>query len=455
MFLTKKHLSRRTALRGMGVTVALPFLDAMVPAQTPLRKTAAVPRSRLACIEMVHGSAGSTPEGLSKNYWSPSQGGADFDFSYSLEPRSPFRDYITIVSGPDARTAEAHVPTEGGADHFRSSAVFLTAAHAKQTAGPDISNGTSIDQMYAQKFRHGAEDATRLPSIQLCIENFGLNGSCAFNYSCIYSETISWASPVEPLTMTVNPRVAFENLFESTPVGNTRGPGSVVDKVATEASRLRRDVGAADRGRLDDYLQEIRGLELRIELIEKHNASVAEREQPAAPLGVPDSWEEHVKLMFDLQAMAFAAEITRVSAFKMSRDTSNRVFPGSGVRTPFHTLSHHNEKPEMIEEFARLNRYHVSFVPYFLEKLRSTPDGDGNLLDHSLVLYGSPMGNSNMHNHRRLPLFLAGHANGELKGNLHHIAPEGTPHANTLLTILHKLGVDAGSIGDSSGEIAI
>jgi hypothetical protein len=444
MFLTKKYISRRRMLRGVGVTVALPFLDAMAPAQTPLRKTAAAPRSRLACIEMVHGAAGSTPEGLSKNYWSPKQTGADFEFSHALEPLAPFREYITVVSGTDARTAEAHAPTEGGADHFRSSAVFLTAAHAKQTAGPDISNGISIDQMYAQRF-----DDTRVPSIQLCIENFGLSGSCGFNYSCIYSETISWASATEPLEMTVNPREAFEKLF------GTVARGSIVDRIAPEAGRLGRDVGAEDRSRLNAYLEEIRGIELRIELIEKQNAGTAARELVAAPLGVPDSWEEHVKLMFDLQALAFAAEITRVSAFKMSRDTSNRVFPGSGVRTPFHTLSHHNEKPEMIEEFARLNRYHVSLLPYFLERLRSIPDGDGNLLDHSVVLYGSPMGNSNMHNHRRLPMLLAGHASGKLKGNLHCMMPEATPHANTLLTVLHKLGVDAESIGDSTGEIPI
>jgi Protein of unknown function (DUF1552) len=453
MFLTKKHLSRRAVLRGMGVTVALPFLDAMTPAQTPLRKTAAAPRTRLACIEMVHGAAGSTPEGLSKNYWSPRQAGADFDFSYALEPLASFREYITIVSGTDARTADAHTPTEGGADHFRSSAVFLTAAHAKQTAGPDISNGPSIDQIYAQLYAHKlgreSEDSTRLPSIQLGIENFGLNGSCGFNYSCIYSETISWASPTEPLPMTANPRAVFENLF------GTVARGSVADKIAPEANRLQRDLGATDRSRLDAYLEEVRRIERHIELIEKDNAGAAARKLVAAPLGVPDSWQEHVKLMFDLQVLAFAAEITRVSAFKMSRDTSNRVFPESGVRTPFHTLSHHNEKPEMIEEFARLNRYHVSMVPYFLEKLKSTPDGDGNLLDHSMVLYGSPMGNSNMHNHRMLPLFLAGHAAGQLKGNLHCVTPEGTPHANTLLTMLHKLGVEAESIGDSTGEIAI
>jgi hypothetical protein len=446
MFLTKKYVSRRRVLRGIGVTVALPFLDAMTPAQTPLRKTAAVPRSRLACIEMVHGAAGSAPQGAGKNYWSPKQAGTDFGFSYSLEPLTPFRDYITIVSGTDARTAEAQAPTEGGADHFRSSAVFLTAAHPKQTEGPDISNGTSIDQIYAQS----AGTDTRLPSVQLCIENFGLNGSCGFSYSCIYSETISWASPTNPLPMTVNPRVAFESLF-----GNINGRGSVVDRVAPEAARLGRDLGASDRGRLGGYLDDMRGIERRIELIEKHNAGVAARELTAAPLGVPDAWEEHVKLMFDLQVVAFAAEITRVAAFKLSRDTSLRVFPESGVKEPFHTLSHHNGNPERVDELAKLNRYHVSMVPYFLEKLERTPDGDGNLLEHSLVLYGSPMGDSNTHNHRQLPVFLAGHAGGRLKGNLHYVAPEGTPHANTLLTMLRKLGVEAGSVGDSTGEIAI
>jgi hypothetical protein len=449
MFLTKKHISRRTILRGIGATVALPFLDAMVPAQTPLRKTAAIPRSRLACIEMVHGAAGSTPEGDSKNYWSPKQRGADFEFSYSLEPLKPFREYITIVTGTDARQAEAQSPTEGGGDHFRSSAVFLTGAHAKQTAGADISNGISIDQIYAQKL---GQD-THLPSIQLCIENFGLNGSCGFNYSCIYSQTISWASPTDPLPMTVNPRVAFETLCGA--ASPTPARGSVLDGIAPDAARLQRDVGAPDRARINAYLEEIRRIERRIQAIEKHNAGAAARELTAAPLGVPDSWEEHVKLMFDLQALAFAAEITRVAAFKMSRDTSNRVFPESGVKMPFHTLSHHNENSEWIEEFAKLNRYHASMLPYFLERLRNTPDGDGNLLEHSLVLYGSPMGDSNTHNHRRLPLLLAGHAGGQLKGNLHCVMPEGTPHANTLLTILRKLGIEAESIGDSTGEIEI
>jgi hypothetical protein len=452
MFLTKKYISRRRILHGMGATIGLPFLDAMAPAQTAVRKTAAQPRSRLACIEMVHGAAGSTPDGASKHYWSPERGGANFDFSYSLEPLAPFREYLTIVSGTDARQAEAQAPAEGGADHFRSSAVYLTAAHAKQTAGPDVANGISIDQMYAQMLREMPGQETRLPSLELCIENIGLTETCGFNYSCIYSETISWASATAPVEMAVNPRVAFERLFGR--AGQSR-QASVLDGIGADAGRLKRDVGAEDRARLNGHLEEIRAVERRIQAIELHNAGAAERERVTAPLGVPDSWEEHVKLMFDLQVLAFAADVTRVVAFKLSRDTSNRVFPESGVKTPFHSLSHHAERPALIEEFAKLNRYHVSLLPYFLGKLKGTPDGDGDLLDHSLVLYGSPMGDSNTHNHRQLPILLAGHACGQLKGNLHFVAAEGTPHANTLLTIVHKLGVDAESIGDSTGVIAI
>jgi hypothetical protein len=446
MFIARKHISRRTVLRGMGVSLGLPLLDSMVPAQTPLRETAASPRSRLACIEMVHGAAGSTAEGERKHYWSPAQDGRDFDFSYTLEPLAPFREYITIVTGTDSRPAEALTPAEVGGDHFRSSAVFLTAAHPKQTPGPDVVAGASIDQLYAQRFGH----ETVLPSIQLCVENIGLSGSCACDYNCVYSETISWASPTAPLTMTVNPRVAFEMLFGG---GAQREQmGSILDGVMPEASGLQSQLGPQDRSRLHAYLDEIREIERRIQSIERHNAVTPERKLVAAPLGVPDSWEQHVKLMFDLQVLAFASEATRVSAFKMSRDTSNRVFPESLVKTPFHTLSHHLETPALIAEFAKLNRYHVSQVPYFLRKLKNTPDGDGNLLDHSLILYGSSMGDSNTHNHRRVPLFLAGHGGG-LKGNLHRVCPGGTPQANALLTVMHKLGVDVDCIGDSTGEI--
>jgi hypothetical protein len=458
MLISGKHLSRRTMLRGLGASVALPLLDSMLPAQTPLRHTAAVPRPRLAAIEMVHGAAGSTIDGITKHYWSPEKEGANFEFSYSLQPLEPFRDYLTIVSNTDLNNASALSPSEEGADHTRSSAVFLTAAHPKMTEGSDIQLGPSIDQIYAQK----AGQDTPLPSIQLCLENVGsLSGACGYGYSCVYANTISWAGPAAPLPMEIDPRVAFERLFGDggTPEerqARRRTDRSILDTITQQVARLKRSLGPSDRGRLDDYLTDVREIERRIQRIETYNASGENRELPEAPIGVPDSFEEHVKLMFDLQALAFMTDVTRVAAFKMGRDVSSRVYPESGVKTPFHALSHHGENPAKIEEFAKLNRYHVSTVAYFLEKLRNTPDGDGSLLDHSLVLYGSPMGDSNIHDHRRLPLFLAGHASGALKGNLHLRTPDGTPMANALLTVLHKLGVqDVDRIGDSTGTLSI
>ncbi|MFN2447795.1 MAG: DUF1552 domain-containing protein [Vicinamibacterales bacterium] len=456
MFITKRHLSRRTVLRGMGSAMALPLLDAMVPAQTLLRKTAAAPRTRLACLEMVHGCAGSTQEGIDKNYWMPTTEGSDFDFTMILKPLEPYREYVTVVTQTDLRAAEAWSAAEEGADHFRSSAVFLTAAHPKQTEGSDVVAGTSIDQIYAQKF---GQD-TPLPSLQLAIENVDAAGACGFNYACVYSGPISWSSPNTPMPMTIDPRMAFENLFGDggTPADRAsrqRANRSILDGITREVSRLQKELGSRDKTRLDAYLDSVREIERRIEKIEQHNAIGAERALPAAPIGVPDSWEEHVKLMFDLQVLAFASEVTRVSSLKLSRDTSNRVFPESGIKAPFHAMSHHGSIASKILDYAKLNVYHVSLLPYFLEKLRSTPDGDGNLLDHSLILWGSPMGDSNVHAHKRLPVLLAGKASGQVKGNLHVKCADQTPYANVLLTMLRKLGVDQTSIGDSTGEVAI
>jgi len=456
MFITKKHLSRRTVLRGMGVSLALPLLDSMVPAQTPVAKTAAAPKTRLACIEMVHGAAGSTADGTEKHYWSPAEEGRDFKFSQTLEPLEPLREYITVISDTDLHPATAWSAAEEGADHFRSSAVYLTAAHPKMTEGSDYFAGTSIDQLYAQRF---GQD-TPLPSIQLCIEMVDASGACDYGYACVYADRISWASPTQPLPMTLDPRMAFESLFGEggTPderLARQKVNRSILDWISKDVARLQKGLGPSDRSRLNQYLDDVREIERRIQRIEKYNASGEARALPAAPLGVPDSYEEHVKLMFDLQALAFMTETTRVSAFKMSRDVSTRVFPESGIKQPFHPCSHHQENPAKIAEFAKLNRYHVSLIPYFLNKLKSTPDGDGSLLDHSVVLYGSPLGDSNVHNHKRVPIFLAGHANGQLKGNLHIRAKDGTPMANVLLTMAHKLGVDVQSFGDSNGEVGI
>lgn len=458
MFITKNHLSRRTFLQGLGVSLSLPLLDSMVPALTPLSKTAASPKSRFAAIEMVHGAAGSTPLGRSRNYWSPAGEGPDFEFTTTLKSLEPLRKYMTIVSNTELHNAMSLVPDEDGpmADHARSSAVFLTAAHPKRTEAADIRSGPSIDQIYAQQVGH----ETPLASIQLCIENNSLADGCGHGYSCAYTNTISWASPSTPLPMEVAPRAIFDRMFAPSAVDKTSPPrqarnGSILDAVSNAAAQLKRQLGKGDRTRMSEYLDAVREVEQRIQKIENDNSNGRPRTLPQAPTSVPDSFEDHVKLMFDLQLLAFMGDITRVASFKMGVDRSLRVYPESGVTTPFHVLSHHRETPEKIEEFAKLNQYHVSRVAYFLERLRSTADGDGNLLDHSVVLYGSPMGDSHVHEHRFLPLFLAGRASGTLRGNLHLRCPEDTPMANVLLAVMHKLGVDLDRIGDSTGDVAI
>ncbi|MEZ5401536.1 MAG: DUF1552 domain-containing protein [Bryobacteraceae bacterium] len=442
MFVTKKCIPRRMVLRGVGASLSLPLLESMAPAQAASTPAPA----RLACIEMVHGAAGSSDAG--SHYWSPAAAGSDFEFSYTLEPLAPFRRYVTVISGCDVRPAEASAPAEVGADHFRSSAAFLTGVRPRQTSGDDFRGGVSMDQIYA---RH-VGSRTRIPSLQLGIEQVDPANSCAFNYHCVYSDAISWASPANPLPPVINPRHVFEALFGAATPRNGRG---AVDAVLPQASRLSRAVGPGDKRKLDEYLEGVRGVERRIEAVECESATSQHRERYTAPIGVPDSWEDHVKLLFDLQILAFVGDVTRTVSFKMSHDVSNRVFPNSGVSEPFHTLSHHREDPARLAKFAQLNRYHVGMISHFLDRLNRTADGGGSLLDHTLVLYGSPMGDSETHNHRRVPLFLAGGACGQLKGNLHHVCPRGTPQANVLLTVLRRLGVSHPSIGDSTGEVSI
>jgi hypothetical protein len=448
MIVRNKSLSRRTVLRGVGVTLALPFLDAMVPALGASAKARATPKIRLAAIEMAHGAAGSTEIGRTKNYWSPAQIGHGFEFTRSLEALEPLRGYVTVISDTEHRNASSLIDSEDGmmADHARSSAVFLTGAHPKRTTDTDIEAGPSFDQLYAQHVGH----ETSVPSIQLCMEDaVSLSGNCGHQYSCAYTNTISWASANRPLPMERTPRAVFDLLFQrrATTLGQS---GSILDEMTDPITQLGNSVGPRDRAILIEYVEAIRETERRIQETEKRNQ--AER---SARSSVPDSFEEHVRLMFDLQVLAFSGDITRVSAFKMGTDRSPRIYPASGVTTEFHTLSHHREEPERIAEFARLNQYHVSKVAYFLERLRNTPDGGGNLLDHAVVLYGSPMGDSHVHGHTNLPLFLAGKACGVLAGNLHLRCPPGTPMANVLLSLLRKLGVDQERIGDSTGTVAI
>ena len=459
MLITKKHISRRTVLKGMGVSVALPMLDAMVPAATAFAKTEAAASSskvRVVAMEMVHGAAGSTAFGAKKFLWSPEKTGRDFDLSTSvLSPLEPFRNDVTIVSNTDLRNAEAFTLPEIGGDHFRSSAVFLTQAHPKQTEGNDVLAGTSLDQLYAQKF---GQD-TPIPSMQLSIENVDQAGGCTYGYSCIYTDTISWASPTRPLPMVRDPRVVFDQLFgvgatKEERAANLKADKSILDWVTAQISQLRKEISATDKARLTEYLENIREIERRIQRVEARNASGEARAFPEAPIGVPDSFEEHVKIMMDLMAVAFASDTTRVFSFKLGRDASGRSFPESGVTTGFHNASHHGEREERILDFAKINKYHVSMVPYLLDRLKKTPDGESNLLDNSLVLYGSPIANPNIHNHRRAPLFIAGHAGGRLKGGVHIKAADGTPMANPMLTMLHMLGrEDVPQFGDSTGEL--
>jgi len=460
-FITGKHISRRTMLKGMGASVGLPLLDAMVPASRPLAATEAgraADATRLVCIENVHGAAGCNDLGADLGLWSPKEEGKDFDLSLSsLNPLEPYRKYLTIVSDTDSRMADAHSPAEIGGDHFRTTAVFLTQAHPKQTQGSDVLAGPSFDQIYAQRMTND----TPIPSMQLTIENVDQAGGCAYGYSCVYTDTISWASPTQPLPMIRDPRAVFEQLFGAGGTPEQRAERlatdrSILDWVMGEMAGLRRDLGPSDRHRLDLYTTNIRELEQRIDRIAAQNASGEERAIPEAPVGVPDDFGEHMRLMFDLQVLAFMSDATRVFSLKMGRDASPRVYPDSGSDSPYHAASHHGGRDERVRDFAKINEYHVSMIPYFLEKLSQVTDGEGTLLDKTMVMYGSAMADSNLHNHIRCPLFVVGGANGLVSGENHVRATPGTPMANVMLGLLHKLGVDdLESFGNSNGVLSI
>jgi len=462
--LTQKHLHRRTFLRGLSAAVALPYLDAMEPAGRAFRKFggsggAVAGKTRLVCIESVHGAAGSNAWGASKHLWAPAGIGRDFTLNPdgALAPLEPWRKHLTIVSNTDVRMAEAFDAPEVGGDHFRSSAVFLTQSHPKQTQGSDLYVGTSFDQIVARKI---GQD-TPIPSMQLCIENLDQAGGCYYNYACAYTDTISWASPSEPLPMIRNPRTAFDLLFgaganNADRAARRKENSSILDWIVGEMASLRRDLGAADQRRVDQYLENIRELERRIQAVEAKNSSGEERALPEAPTGVPDSFAEHMQLMFDIQVLAFESDMTRVFSFKTGRDASSRTYPESGTNKGFHPSSHHGGRESAILEFNLINKFHVSLLPYFLDKLKNTKDGDGNLLDSTLIMYGSPMADGNLHNHRRCPLILLGNGNGMVPGDAHLKAPDGTSMADVMLALLHKFGVDdMHSFGDSTAPFGL
>ena len=459
-FITGKHLPRRTFLRGVGATVALPLLDAMTPAGHLGRTVAAAAAAatRLVCIEEVHGLPGCNEWGASRHLFAPAATGSDFELpdDSALKSLEPFRDYLTIVSNTDVRMAEAFSPPEIGGDHFRSSAVFLTQAHPKQTQGSDLFVGTSLDQLYARRFGQ----STPMPSLQLCIENLDQAGGCTYNYSCAYTDSISWSSPSEPLPMIRDPRVAFEMLFGAGGTPEERAERraarrSILDWILRDVAEVRRELGAVDRRRMDRYLDDVREVERRIRMVEGRNDGEETRELPDAPRGVPDSFSEHMQLLFDLQVLALETDMTRVISFKTGRDAQNRVFPESGTNRPFHPASHHGNDEERILDFNTICRYRVGQLPYFLERLRDTMEGDASLLDKTAIIWGSPMADANIHNHRRCPLLLLGRANGHLAGNLHLRAEDGTPMANAMLALVQALGLEMDTFGDSTGTLSL
>ncbi|MEQ8313397.1 MAG: DUF1552 domain-containing protein [Gammaproteobacteria bacterium] len=456
-FITGKHLSRRAFIGRMGAGVALPFLSAMVPAGRLLAQgsESATP-ARLVCIEESMGCAGGSDWGHARNLFAPQETGRDFTIGNDsqLKPLEAFREYLTVVSSTDCHMADPFNADQIGGDHDRSTAVFLTQAMPKQTQGSDIHIGTSIDQLHAQRF---GQD-TVLPSLELCIEEIDRGGGCAYNYHCAYTTSLAWATPNQPLPAIREPRAVFERLFgagdtEQDRIERRMTNKSMLDWMVTEVERLNKSLGPADRVALDEYLQHIREVERRIQLMEAQNLNGEDRPMPEAPSGIPGTWEEHMELMFDLQVLALQSDMTRAITFKTGFDQSNRTFPQSGTNKSIHGASHHGNVPDDIMDFHRINTYRMGAVAYFLDKMKNTMDGDRSLLEKTAIVWGSPMGDPNLHNHKRCPLLLIGHGNGALAGNMHIAAPEGTPMANAFVTLMNGMGHELDSFGDSNGAL--
>ncbi len=444
MFLTKKHVSRRAVLRGAGAVIALPLLDSMIPAQTPPAKTAAVPPTRFSGIFV--------PHGMAPGYWVPAKTGTGFEFPPIFKALEPFRDETIILSGLWSKSAEPP-PGVTGADHWVAAA-YLCAEKPKKTAGADIRDGTTIDQLIAQRI--GQENL--LPSLQLGVEDPGANSSnCGEGYSCAYTNSISWMTPTKPLPMEINPQVVFERLFGDGATPRERAERreldrSVLDAVLQDAAHFKRDIGPSDRARLDAYMEDVREIERRLEIAKKASKATPDT---AVPYGVPTSFDEHIKLQFDLQALAFQADITRVTTLLYARDLTARVYPESGTTTGFHAASHHAENPERIKDYSKINAYHIKCLAYLAAKLKGIKEGDGTLLDHSLILYGSNMGDSNQHLHYDVPHVLLGRASGRLEGGRHLAYPTKTVTTGSLLlSILDLYGIHQETIGDSAGKLS-
>ncbi len=440
MILTKKALSRRTFLRGAGTTLALPLLDAMIPSMTALAETPAAPE-RLRRLGYVY-----IPMGCDGSRWTPPGGERLDELSFILAPLAPVKKHVTVLGNLELRNAYPGT-------HATSNSAFLSAARAKLTESADYYLGTTADQLAARQLGRD----TQLPSLELSMDLMTLAGQCDNGYACVYHNCLSWSSPTTPLPSEAHPRIVFERLFgDGATTAERRASlkkrASLLDSVMDEFAQLNKQLGPADRARVSQYLDAIREVERRIERAEANAAANPVRDVER-PVGVPASYADHARLMFDLQVLAFQADVTRVITFQLARETSNRTYPEIGVSDPHHPLTHHGNDPKKIEKVARINRFHISLFAEFLKKLRETPEGDGTLLDHSLLLYGSGMGNPNRHDHDNLPILVAGGAAGKMKGGRHIHFAKATPLANLHLTLLNKVGVRLDSFGDSRGKV--
>jgi hypothetical protein len=438
MIITKKALPRRTFLKTVGATMALPLLDAMIPAATALEKTAAKPVKRLGFVFM--------PMGCDQTRWTPRTESTLDELSPILDSLAPVKDRITILTNMELANAYP-------GSHATSNSSFLSAAKAKHTEGNDYYLGTTVDQVAAKQL--GRE--TQLPSLELSMDLMQTVGQCDNGYACVYQNNLSWSTPTTPLPSEAHPRIVFESLFgeggsSAERRAALRKRASLLDAFITEIARLKKRVGPGDREKLDNYLDTIREVERRIQRAEADaaNSSLPDLDRP---VGVPAAYADHARLMFDLQVLAFQGDVTRVITFQLARETSNRTYPEIGVPDPHHPLSHHGNDPEKIARMAKINQFHVSLFAEYLQKLKETPDGTGSLLDNSLLLYGSGIGNPNIHDHTNLPCIVAGGAAGGMKGNRHIRYDKPTPLANLHLTLLDKVGVRLDSFADSTGKL--
>src|SRR5437016_2233416 len=443
MIVTKKSLPRRTFLRGVGATLALPFLDSMVPALAAT--VGAKPALRLAFV--YH------PVGMIMDRWTPAAEGAAFEFTPTMKALAPFREQLVVLSG--LAQVQGRALGDGAGDHAREGATWLTGVHPKKTEGAGIRAGISADQIAAREL--GAK--TQLASLELGLESPSLAGGCDSGYSCAYTNTVSWRGPTTPLPVEVNPRAVFERLFGD---GESTDPAarlallneqrSILDYVSGSIDRLETKIGKSDRNKLNEYLEAIRDIERRIQKAEQQSA---ELKLPTIerPSSIPEAFEDHARLMMDLQVIAFQTDMTRVISFMMGRAGSNRPYRSIGISDGHHSITHHQNDPVKIASVAKIDAHLVTTFAYFLEKLKSTPDGDGNLLDHSLILYGSGLGDANVHTHHELPTALLGGGAGQIKGGRHLNYPKDTPLNNLLVSLLDKAGVRTENFGDATGEL--